>query len=75
MDGGQILQSILWFFLGRAKSLLIAGWIGLVGAGLFVLLALYSGSLFLMAIAAFAGITAWNGVRQARLMLAYGIRD
>ena len=33
LDGGQILQSILWFFVGRARSLMIAAWIGLVAAG------------------------------------------
>lgn len=31
LDGGQILQAILWFFIGRTKSLRIAAWVGVVG--------------------------------------------
>ncbi|HUK81445.1 MAG TPA: site-2 protease family protein, partial [Verrucomicrobiae bacterium] len=35
LDGGQILQALLWFPLGRAKSLMVAASIGFVGvAGL-----------------------------------------
>ena len=31
LDGGQILQSLLWFAVGRAQSLLVASVIGLIG--------------------------------------------
>ena len=31
LDGGQILRSLLWFVLGRARSLMVATVIGLVG--------------------------------------------
>ena len=35
LDGGQILRSLLWFPLGRARSLLIAAFLGFFGvAGL-----------------------------------------
>ena len=35
LDGGQILQSLLWFILGRARSLMVATIIGFIGvAGL-----------------------------------------
>src|SRR4051794_5259361 len=47
LDGGQILRSLLWFPLGRAKSLLIAagiGFVGVIGMGLF---ALYHQSIWL----------------------------
>src|SRR3954470_13064711 len=38
LDGGQILQSLLWFVFGRARSLMIASAIGLLGvAGLLTL--------------------------------------
>src|SRR5689334_2278570 len=36
LDGGQILRSILWFFLGRARSLFVAVTIGFVGVGAMV---------------------------------------
>ena len=32
LDGGQILRSLLWFVLGRARSLMVATIIGFVGA-------------------------------------------
>ena len=37
LDGGKILQALLWFVMGRARSLLVAAVIGLLSAlGLFV---------------------------------------
>src|SRR5579862_9358533 len=32
LDGGQILRSLLWFFLGRARSLMVACILGFIGA-------------------------------------------
>src|SRR5262250_2446879 len=31
LDGGQILRSLLWFVMGRAKSLMVASAVGFVG--------------------------------------------
>ena len=39
LDGGQILRSLLWFLVGRARSLMVAAIIGLIGAAGFVVLA------------------------------------
>jgi len=39
MDGGQILQALLWFLIGRAHSLMVVSIIGMVGGGVFLLLA------------------------------------
>src|SRR4029077_8667460 len=39
LDGGQILRSLLWFILGRARSLMAAAILGLAGAAGFVVLA------------------------------------
>ena len=33
LDGGQILQSLLWFVMGQARSLMVAGILGIVGGG------------------------------------------
>ena len=45
LDGGRILQALLWFALGRARSLLVAAAVGLLtGVGLLVS-ALVKGSL------------------------------
>src|SRR6185437_8268802 len=38
LDGGQILQSLLWFLMGRATSLMVVSIIGmLVGGGVLIL--------------------------------------
>ena len=40
LDGGQILRSLLWFVLGRARSLMISTVLGLIGVAGFIALAL-----------------------------------
>lgn len=68
LDGGQIVQSLLWFAIGRAKSLIIAGWIGIVLAGVAVIPAFLSGNWLLGAVAVFVVLQAWSGVRQGKLL-------
>src|SRR6185369_4704585 len=41
LDGGQILRSLLWFVLGRARSLLVATILGFVGVIAFIGLAIW----------------------------------
>jgi len=72
LDGGQILQAVLWFFLGRAKSLQIAAGIGLVVAVMGVIAAALTFELFLLLMAVFLGFQAWNGLRLARYLSATG---
>ena len=36
LDGGQILRSLLWFVMGRARSLMVATIIGLIGVAGFI---------------------------------------
>ena len=68
LDGGQILRSVLWFVMGRARSLMVAAVIGIVGALGFVGLALAEQSLWYGAIAAFVLMNSWNGLQQARAL-------
>jgi Zn-dependent protease len=68
LDGGQILRALLWFVLGRSRSLIVASVLGLAGAIGFLLLALRSGSVWLGVIALFILMNSWNGLRQARLL-------
>src|SRR5690348_15807361 len=51
LDGGQILRSLLWFILGRARSLMAATVLGLLGATAFIGLAVWERDLWLGAIA------------------------
>lgn len=68
LDGGQTLMSILWFFIGRAMALQIVGVIGLIGAGVLLLIALFFGELLMIALAAFVGLQAFGGFRTGLLM-------
>jgi len=69
LDGGQILRSLLWFVLGRARSLMVATILGLVGIAGFICFALWRGSFWLGAIAVFMLMNCWGGLQQARALL------
>lgn len=53
LDGGQILRSLLWFVLGRARSLFAATIIGFLGVAGLGLLAIRSQSIWLGIVAAY----------------------
>src|SRR5580704_4758239 len=42
LDGGQIFRALLWFVMGRARSLMVATIVGLLGIAAFVGLAVWS---------------------------------
>ena len=66
LDGGQILRSVLWFMVGRARSLMIASTIGLVSVVLLLVFAIKD--LWLGILAVFALIQCWSGLQQARAL-------
>lgn len=72
LDGGQIVQSLLWFVIGKARSLQVVSVIGLIAAvplGLFMAFGMRSWiGVF---IACFIAWQAYNGYRTAQLMVAY----
>ena len=70
LDGGQILRSLLWFVMGRARSLFAASVVGFVGAAGFALWAIQAQDLWLVIVAAFLGLNCWNGFKQARVLAA-----
>ncbi len=69
LDGGQILRSLLWFVLGRARSLMVATALGLLGIVGFFGLALWRGSLWIGAISVFMLLNCWSGLRHAQELL------
>ncbi len=68
LDGGQILQALLWFVIGRATSLMIVCVIGMIGVAGFIVLALALGEWWFGVIAAFSALRCWAGFRQARFL-------
>ena len=68
LDGGQILRSILWFVLGRARSLIVATILGLVGVAGFIALALWRQNIWLGALALFMLMNCWGGLQHARAL-------
>jgi Zn-dependent protease len=78
LDGGQILRSLLWFPLGRARSLMVATVLGMVGiVGFFGMVAIVgfygmgmrSGSILLGAIGVFMLMNCWGGLKRAQALL------
>src|SRR5437660_3780571 len=68
LDGGQILRSLLWFLMGRARSLMAATVIGFIGvAGLFMF-ALWMQSAWLGVLSVFILLNCWSGLRQAQAL-------
>jgi hypothetical protein len=68
LDGGQILRSLLWFVVGRAKSLLVATIIGFVGVAALIALAVFTQSIWIGIMAAFILLNCWGGLKQARAL-------
>ena len=68
LDGGQILRSLLWFGLGRARSLMTAAVIGIIGAAGFALWAFRTEDTWLGLIAVFVGLNCWQGLKAARAL-------
>lgn len=73
LDGGQILQSCLWYVLGYARSLFVASILGFAGVAGIVALSYYldPGSLWTIVIAVFLGSRCWQSFTHARERLAF----
>ncbi len=70
LDGGQIVRGLLWYPFGEIRSLQISSVLGLFGAGLLALGALYWQSLWIAVLAFFLISRAWYGWQQAKAMIA-----
>jgi len=71
LDGGQILRSVLWYFVGPATSLLVATVIGLAGGAGLVAYGLFSGRLWTAMLAGFLLFNCWQSFRFARAWRAH----
>ena len=71
LDGGQILRSLLWFVMGRARSLMVATIIGFIGVMGFVALALWMRSAWFGILAFYMLTNCRSGLQQARALLRF----
>jgi Zn-dependent protease len=69
LDGGQILRSLLWFVLGRGRSLMVTTILGLFGIVGLVVVALWMRSIWIAAICAFMLINCWSGLKHAQQLI------
>ena len=69
LDGGQILRALLWFVVGRARSLMVATIIGFAGVAGLVALAVWMRSVWFGVIAVFILLNCVGGLRQAQVLL------
>ena len=69
LDGGQILRSLLWFVLGRARSLFVATIVGLLGVVGGIGLAIYSRDAWLGIMAFYLLMNCWGGLKHAQDLL------
>jgi len=71
LDGGQVLRSVLWYFLGRERSLMVAAGIGLVASVVLGLgAAAWLGDFWLALIGAYAAWRSWLALKMARAQQA-----
>jgi Zn-dependent protease len=68
LDGGQILQSLLWFWLGRARSLMVTTIIGFIGVAGLIVLAIAEQEVWFGILCVFILINCWSGLMQARML-------
>lgn len=66
LDGGKIMQEILWSRIGYRRSMRVAATSGLVAAVVVGVLAAVVGQTLLLGIALFAGLTCWMQGRQLK---------
>src|SRR2546429_920615 len=71
LDGGQILRSLLWFMLGRARSLMVATILGFIGVAGFIGLAFWRHSPWLGVIAVFMLMNCWSGLKNGQALLRF----
>ncbi len=64
LDGGKIVQSLLWYWLGFARSLKVASILGFVTVGVLLLFSIRSQWMVMMAV--FALFQCWGGLQYAR---------
>jgi len=71
LDGGQILRALLWFVMGRARSLMVATIVGFIGIAGFIGLAIWIHSTWFIILAVFMLLNCWSGLQHARALMKF----
>jgi Zn-dependent protease len=69
LDGGQIVRSLFWYVLGRGRSLMLVTVLSFIGIAALLALAVWTRSLWSVAIAVFMLMNCWGGLQRARALL------
>jgi Zn-dependent protease len=69
LDGGKIVWSLLWYPMGRARSLMAATVVGFLGSAGLVVLAITSHSSWLGILCVFFVLRCWSGLQAALAMV------
>lgn len=69
LDGGQMLRALLWFVMGRARSLMAATVVGFLGVLGMLVLAVRGGSIWFMVLSAFILLNCWGGMKHAVMLM------
>ena len=68
LDGGQILRSLLWFVLGRARSLMVTTVVGFGGVALLIVGAVLAKDVWLGVLSAFILLNCFGGLLHAHAL-------
>jgi Zn-dependent protease len=68
LDGGQILRSLLWFVLGKARSLKVVAVLGLFGAVGLIAAAFFLHSFWMGLISLYMVMNCWTSLQHAQIM-------
>ena len=68
LDGGQILRALLWFAIGRARSLMITVVIGFIGVAGLLILAIFARDILFGIICVFILLNCGRGLLEARAL-------
>ncbi len=66
LDGGQMLRSLLWFFIGPIRSLMAASIIGFFGVAVLIGMAILVRDAWLGVLAVFIALNCWGALVRAR---------
>jgi Zn-dependent protease len=69
LDGGQILRSLLWFVIGRARSLMVVTLLGFAASVVLIIFAVWMHFLWIGFVSVYMLMNCWGGWKQARQLL------